>query len=40
MFYKNRFYDNDISFQMALGNLNVNDKCPVDSFDPDNWMVI
>ena len=24
---------------MALGNLNVNDKTPVDDFDPDHWAV-
>lgn len=35
----NRYYDNDLSLQMALGNLNVNDKSPVDNFNPENWTV-
>jgi hypothetical protein len=32
-------YDNDIALQLALGNLNVNDKSPVDDFNPENWKV-
>ncbi len=33
------FYDNQLALQLALGNLDINDKTQVDTFDPNNWTV-